>query len=161
MLGESDELTAGDIERARLIGFAVRRGVSAGDVARICAEHGDMLASFVGLLEAPGRTRIFTFDEVAERAAVDPGLLDRVWTASGLRDQSYAYDEDVEALGWTKTAFQIGIPEDVVLQIVRVFADNLSRVADAANRLFHLYVHERFRAEGLSGPELFAATQAI
>jgi class 3 adenylate cyclase/YHS domain-containing protein len=56
---------------------------------------------------------------------------------------------------------QIGIPEDVVLQMLHVFADNLSRVADAANRLFHLYVHERFRAEGLSGAQLFAATQAM
>ncbi len=48
-----------------------------------------------------------------------------------------------------------------MLQLVRAFADATSRAADAANRTFHLYVHERFRAEGLRGAELMAATQTV
>jgi class 3 adenylate cyclase/YHS domain-containing protein len=48
-----------------------------------------------------------------------------------------------------------------MLQLVRVFADATSRLADAANRIFHLSVHERFRAEGLRGAELMAATQTV
>ena len=43
---------------------------------------------------------------------------------------------------------------------VRVYADNLGRIAQAEARLFHFYVHDRLRAAGLTGFELGDATRA-
>ena len=45
---------------------------------------------------------------------MDPDLLERVWAASGLRDQTHAYDEDLEALRLVTTALQFGFPLDAL-----------------------------------------------
>jgi adenylate cyclase len=156
-----DESAAEDLQRARLIRFAARRGIPPEEVARICSEQGDMLAAFVRWAITSGASAGYMLEDVADRSGLDPELVDRVWAAAGLRDQTRAFDEDIEALRLVAIALQFGLPVEVLLQMLRVFADALGRVADAAVRAFHLHVHEVFRAEGLSGAELMAATQAI
>jgi adenylate cyclase len=42
-----------------------------------------------------------------------------------------------------------------------VFADAAGRIAEAESRLFHYYVHERFRAQGLTGAQLTTATETV
>ena len=59
-----------------------------------------------------------------------------------------------------RTALDIGLPPEALLQLARVFADSLGRVADAEIRLFHFYVHERLRAEGGADADVAAATDA-
>ena len=59
------------------------------------------------------------------------------------------------------TALKFGFPLEALLQIVRVASDSLGRVSEAMVRLFHVHVHEQLRAQGLSGPELMAATQNL
>jgi class 3 adenylate cyclase len=58
-------------------------------------------------------------------------------------------------------ALDTGLPEEALLQLVHVYDEALGRVADAEARTFHIYVHDRLRAAGLSGPELTAATAAV
>jgi adenylate cyclase len=50
---------------------------------------------------------------------------------------------------------------DALLQLLRVYADNLERLAEAENRIFHDQVHEQFRTDGLSGRELMQASAGI
>jgi class 3 adenylate cyclase len=69
--------------------------------------------------------------------------------------------DDIQALRSAKQALDLGLPVPVLLQLLRVFADNMERLAEAENRIFHDHVHERFRAEGLSGRELMEATAGI
>src|SRR5205807_7706058 len=47
------------------------------------------------------------------------------------------------------------------LQLVHVYSGLLERLADAQVRVFHDYVHEQFRARGLSGRDLFAASESL
>jgi len=61
---------------------------------------------------------------------------------------------DLDMLTGCKVALDAGLPEEALVQLWRVFADALGRVAEAEIRLFHFYVHERLRAAGLSGPKL-------
>jgi adenylate cyclase len=149
------------IERVGMIRFAADRGVSPRDLAALMNRQGDLLELFVGTLPTQGRGDSYTFDEAAATAGIDPGFMERMRAAAGLRDQPRAYPEDIEAMGWLSAAVQAGMPEEAVLQIVRVFGDSATRAAEAANRLFHAYVHEGFRAEGMSGPDLIAATQSV
>jgi adenylate cyclase len=100
-------------------------------------------------------------DEAAARSGVDRGLFGRVLAAAGPADQLMASEEDVEALAMLNTALAGGIPEDVFVQMLRVFSDSLGKVADACSRLFHLYVHEQLRAGGVGGGDLLDATNAI
>src|SRR5260370_23109038 len=76
-------------------------------------------------------------------------------------EQHMASEEDLEALTMLNMALTGGIPEDAFVQILRVFSDSLNKVADAASRLFHLYVHERLRAGGAGGAELLEVTNSI
>ena len=150
-----------EAERARLIGFAAKRGVPPEEVARISAQHGDMLATFVQWGAAPEPSTTHNLDEAAEVSGVDLALLQRILTAAGLGDQPVFYQDDIEVLGMMKMALDFGIPAEVMLQMVRVFADASYKMADAATRLFHLHVHDQFRVQGLAGAELMAATQSI
>ena len=161
LIGHAEALSVEDLERARLISFAARRGVPAEELARICRDQGDVLAPFVRWALRPGREATVSPADAAERAGIDLELFDRMWTAAGLRDQTHAYEEDVEALHVVATALKVGLPAEAMLQILRVLSDALGKVSETMTRVFHLYVHERFRAEGLSGEELMAATQSL
>jgi class 3 adenylate cyclase/YHS domain-containing protein/DNA-binding transcriptional MerR regulator len=156
--------SAEQAERARLVQYAAGRGVGIQEIARVCTENGDLLAAFVRAVPASAlgcdRTKTFTLEETATLIGVERALLDRIRLASGLRDQTFAYPDDIDALRWVAISLEQGIPEDVLLQLIRVFADATNRVADSAYRLFHLYVHEQLRADGLTGSELIEATQA-
>ncbi|GAA5165629.1 hypothetical protein GCM10023321_55870 [Pseudonocardia eucalypti] len=147
------------VERARLIGFAARRGVSAAEIAELLDRGQDVIGSFVEFVQAECGSR--PFGALAELSELDPGLVRRLWIAAGLSDQRDVYDEDVELFGGLAAALRLGLPEDALLQLVRVFGDAMGRVAEAQIRLFHLQVHSRMRAEGLSGVRLLETARAV
>lgn len=150
-----------DVERARLIGFLVQRGFDVETIARADAAHGGLLERFLTQLYPSGQVPASTIGEVVAETDLDSDLVNRVWHAAGLTEHGDAAgDEDVEMLRALGTAVEVGLPESVVLELVRVYADSLRRVAEAEVRLFHFYVHERLRAEGLEGEELDQLTQA-
>jgi class 3 adenylate cyclase/YHS domain-containing protein/DNA-binding transcriptional MerR regulator len=161
LVGDGQRFPLEDLERIRLILYAERRGITADDVAVACRTQGDLLGQFVELITG-GAPRVgHPIEDVAARSGLDVDAVRHLWVASGLGDQDEAYDEDLEAQQWLAFALAAGIPEDALVQLIRVYADALGRVAEAEGRLFHYYVHERLRAEGLHGDELTAATNAV
>jgi adenylate cyclase len=161
LIGRTDRRAPVDIERVRLIQFATQRGLDAEAIARASESQGDLLGRYVELITA-GRARIGrSLAAVGEETGLAPAVVQRLWAAANLGDQAVAYEEDVEALGWIRTALDAGLPEDALAQILRVFADALGRVAETEARLFHYYVHERLRASGLAGTELIDAAEAV
>jgi adenylate cyclase len=152
------ELEPDSLHRLRLIQFARSRGVTDEQLAAATARQGDLLG---------------IFDEQAPLDSVAGNLVDAA-RESGLDDAVFGelveiLDWDVEAgtesdiailRGWAR-ALALGMSRDAVLQLARVFADTSDRLADAIVRTFHNYVHERFRAQGLTGRELLAATERV
>src|SRR5947209_3679355 len=161
LLPEGDDFGAEELERLGLIRFAARRGVSPDEMARDCEEHGDWLEVFARWGTRPGQDVAFSLDELAQRAELDPDVLEKLLGAAGLRDRNYGYEDDLEMARLVATALKFGFPLEALLQIVRVASDSLGRVSEAMVRLFHVHVHEQLRAQGLSGPELMAATQNL
>jgi adenylate cyclase len=150
-----------DIERVRLVQYVQSRGVDPEILAKASDAQGDLVGNYVGMITG-GQVRLGRPpEEVADEIGLAPRVLDRLLSASGLGDQAEVYEDDVVALGWLRTALDTGLPEDALVQIVRVFADSLGRVAEAESRLFHLYVHERLRADGLTGAELIDASNSV
>lgn len=146
--------------RVRLLQFAHRRGIEAERIAAAVAEQPELLDLFEEHLTGDaGRER--SLKEGAAEAGVDLELARTLRHAAGLGDQDILHDEDVEALRAVATTVQSGMPEAALLQLVRVYADALGRVAEAENRLFHLHVHEQFRADGLRGSTLISATREV
>ena len=130
-------------------------------LAEMAATHGDMIGPFVDSIRPYSGERIYTMDQVAARTGVERQVFERVLAAAGLADQAMASEDDVQALAMLNTALAGGIPEDVFVQMLRVFSDSLGKVADACSRLFHLYVHEQLRSGGVGGADLLEATNAI
>lgn len=151
---------AGQIERARPLHFLGQRGFPPAAVTDASRDEGDLLERFVDHI---GRTRPLgtPVDHAAAAAGIDDRLVARLRAAAGLEDEHELFDDDIDMLRVLGEAVALGLPEDALVQIIRAFADALTRVAEAECRLFHFYVHEELRSSGQSGRELVEATQAI
>jgi len=143
-----------DIERARLIQFLMRRGISAEAISRADQEDG-FLGRYMEHTFPGGVPPTYSFRKAAEMLGLDVGLLQRLWEAAGPTEPGESLDdEDLRVLRAFKVALDAGFPEEALVQLVRVYADALSRVADTESRLFHFYVHDSLKAQGLSGRAL-------
>lgn len=147
-------------ERVRLLRYLTDCGVEAAAVARVSQAEGDLLARWAHWF-GPPRPVGRTLDEAADEVGIDGDLMERLWVAAGLGDQIEVFDDDVQMLRTLAAALEVGVSEDMLVQLVRVSADALGRVADTEVRLFHFHVHERLRGEGLAGEELEDQVHAI
>jgi class 3 adenylate cyclase len=100
-------------------------------------------------------------DEVLASTDIDDTFAARAMRATGLSEQTELFDDDLEALHWMDRARRAGFPDDALIQLLRVYTDALNRVAQAENWLFHYYVHEQFRRDGLTGRDLMNATSMV
>ena len=147
-----------DIERIRLIHVLERRHIGLDAIARTEREQA-LLHSVVEFLFPDGRGRTHSFSEAIDIVDLDPGVAGRLRDIP--EDDEPLDDCDLEMLRAAKVALDAGLPETALLQLMRVYADALGRVAEAEVRLFHFYVHEGLRAAGLSGPELLDRRRAV
>lgn len=158
--GTTDEAVA-DAERVRLIRLLLARGIELDLIAEADAQQGGLLDRFVASSYAWSQPPEHTFSELIRRAR-DPDVARRLWHAAGMSEHDDGVgDDDLDALALLTTAIDAGLPEDALLQLVHVYADALRRVAEAEVRLVHYYIHERFRAQGLTPSELIEAMQAV
>ena len=154
--------TADAVDRLTLVNYARSRGISDAQIEQFCADHGDLLASLLRARTNSGAA--YTFDEAFAQlpdGMFDDTFLNALLGLVGPSPGEPLTDEDVAALQMTGEALRTGFPAEALLQLIRVMADAAGRVADAENRVFHDYVHERNRAEGLTGQDLFDATDAV
>ncbi|MDQ2700190.1 MAG: MerR family transcriptional regulator [Actinomycetota bacterium] len=94
------------------------------------------------------------------RAAMETGLseslIERIMVVLGTpsgRERTLT-EVDVEALRLLASVADAGLPIEAVLQLVRVYAQAVRRIADAEVRLFHLFVHEPMMRDGLGALEM-------
>lgn len=158
LLGDAGAQELGNeaLERARLLRLAVARGLRAEDIAAAVGERGDLLRQFVERLDLSDTAPV-TLDEAARRSGLDVGLASRLMVAAGLSPEELGED-DVRALEAARLALDAGFPADALLQLMRVLADALARVAEAESRLFHFYVHDRLRLDGMDAAAAEEAT---
>src|SRR4051794_30962870 len=147
------------LHRIGLIRFARERGVEEHRLAQAVAEQGDLLSVFDYLSSATPTE--WTRMQAASEAGLDAELIAALIELLGWDPHERATDEDIAAFDLLTQALTLGLPREPLLQLVRVYADILDRLADAEVRTFHNYVHEQFRASGLSGSELLEATQSL
>lgn len=153
------EFEADSLHRVRLIQFARSRGISDERLATAIASQGDLLRIFDELVPVSGAT--VNLAEVACELGVDDAMIKELAEILGWDDVAAGTESDVASLHVLVKALALGMPRDALMQMVHVFADATDRLADAIVRTFHNYVHERFRAQGLTGPELLAASEGV
>ena len=140
-----------DVERARLVQALRRRGIELAAIVRADRDEAFLARYVAGIGGASG---IYSLEEAARRLGMGVDTVRRLVEAAQLTDRrELLSDEDVEAFAGMKVALEAGFPEEVLAQLLRVYVDALGRVAEAENRLFHFYVHEPRRAQGMRARE--------
>jgi adenylate cyclase len=96
------------------------------------------------------------FDQAVERVGLSEALVERVMTILGtpVGQERELSERDVEALRTLGSVAEAGLPIEAVLQLARVYAQAVRRIADAEVRLFHLFVHEPMMRDGLGAIEM-------
>ncbi|MGK2901529.1 MAG: hypothetical protein ACSLE7_01355 [Mycobacterium sp.] len=147
------------LHRLRLIQFAQSRGITDEHLAAAITSQGDLLSIFDELVPAADAT--VSLVDVAHDLGLDDTTITDLARIMDWDDVGAGTQSDVATLQVAAKALALGMPRDALMQIVHVFADATDRLADAIVRTFHNYVHERFRAQGLTGPDLLAASEAV
>lgn len=150
------------VDRVVLVNYASSRGISDEQIERFCREHSEVFASL--LLTRTTDARALTFDELFQRVpsgAFDDEFLAALLEVVGPETDEPATEDDVAALEMVVEVLKLGFPAEALIQLIRVIAEAAGRVAEAENRVFHDYVHEQNRARGLTGRELFEATETL
>jgi adenylate cyclase len=139
--------TPASAAQARVIARMRERGYSV-DAIREAAEGGRLAFGYAeDLFQVPeGR---YTREEAAEQTGLEPDLIERLMTLLGtpLGTDGRLNEEDLRAMRHCANVLASGFPLVAFLQLVRVYAQSIRRVADAEVRLFHLYVHEPLMQE--------------
>jgi class 3 adenylate cyclase/YHS domain-containing protein/DNA-binding transcriptional MerR regulator len=147
------------LHRLRMIQFARSRGFGDDHLREAVRHQGDLLSVF--------EEQTWSSEPEADVAAaaraigIDDAVLAELSEILVWNDDTVLTESDVAAMRVVARALELGMPRDALMQLVRVFADAMDRLADAEVRTFHNYVHERFRAEGLVGQELLEATDRV
>src|SRR5205823_110156 len=97
-----------------------------------------------------------SLEQAAEQTGLEPALIERIWASVGFSPQGLdgLTREDLQALRYIASVLEAGFPLVAYLQLVRVYGQALSQIADAETRLFHLYVHEPLMRDGVPGLEM-------
>ena len=144
--------TAAAAAQARVVARMRERGHSLEDLKR-AGREGRLAFGFTeDLLPKPEEQ--VTVAQVARETGLEPELIERILVILGtpLERERLLDPSDVQAMRHCARVLAAGFPLVAFLQLVRVYAQSLRRIADAEVRLFHLYVHEPLIRDGV--PEL-------
>lgn len=97
-----------------------------------------------------------SLSEAAAETGLEPALIDRIMTLLGTATdrRGEISREEVGALKHLAAVLEAGFPLVALLQLVRVYAQAMRKIADAEVRLFHLYVHEPLIRDGFTDLEI-------
>jgi adenylate cyclase len=134
--------TATAAAQARVVARMRERGYSLEDL-KAAGREGRLAFGFTEELFSEDRETL-TVEAVAEETGLEPELVERILAILGTptdrrRELS---EDDAAALRHCARVLAAGFPLVAFLQLVRVYAQSMRRIADAEVRLFHLYVHE-------------------
>jgi adenylate cyclase len=149
--------TATAAAQARVVHRMRERGHSLDELKR-AGREGRLASGFAEELFSEETGEIPVFDAVAE-TGLQEELIERLMSLLGTPTgrERMLKPADVEALRHCAKVLEAGFPLVAFLQLVRVYAQSLRRIADAEVRLFHLYVHEPLIRDGV--PELEMAEE--
>jgi adenylate cyclase len=143
--------------QARVVARMRERGHSLEELKR-AGREGRLAFGFAEEI-FPKREAKITIEEAADETRLEPELIERVMVILGTPagQTRVLSGEDLEALRHIASILAAGFPLVALLQLVRVYAQSIRKIADAEVRLFHLYVHEPMIADGV--PELEMAEE--
>jgi adenylate cyclase len=149
--------TATAAAQARVVARMRERGYSLEDL-KAAGREGKLAFGLAEELFSEGEGGV-TVKMIARDTGLEPELIERILAILGTPKgrQAHLTQEDAVALRHCARVLAAGLPLVAFLQLVRVYAQSMRRIADAEVRLFHLYVHEPLIRDGV--PELEMAEE--
>jgi adenylate cyclase len=149
-----DRWTTAAAAQARVVARMRDRGHSL-DELRSAVREGRLAFGYVEDL-LPGRERSITRDQAAEQAGLEEALIERIMALLGTPTavEGTLNDQDVAAMKRIADVLRAGFPLVALLQLIRVYAQSVRKIAEAEVRLFHLYVHEPLIRQGLDALQI-------
>jgi len=140
--------------QARVVARMRERGHSLADLRRAVRE-GRLAFGYVEDL-LPGRERGLTREVAAAAAGLEEELIERIMSLLGTPTalEGTLTAEDAAAMELIAAVLDSGFPLVAVLQLIRVYAQSIRKVAEAEVRLFHLFVHEPLIRQGVDSLEM-------
>ena len=151
---EKGRWTAGAAAQARVVARMRERGHTLKEL-KDAGKEGKLAFGFAEETFADRSPRV-PIEEAVERTGLSEALIERIMVILGTptgRERSLS-ELDVGALERFAAVTDAGLPTQAVLQLARVYAQSVRRIADAEVRLFHLFVHEPMIQDGLSAVEM-------
>jgi adenylate cyclase len=104
----------------------------------------------------PGRERALSRSDAAEQAGLEEALIERLMALLGTPTaiEGTLNDQDLIAMERIAEVLRAGFPLVALLQLIRVYAQSIRKIAEAEVRLFHLYVHEPLIRQGVDALQM-------
>jgi adenylate cyclase len=149
-----DRWTGVAAAQARVVARMRERGHSLASLKR-AVRDGRLAFGFVEEL-LPDTAPTISIAEAARRTGLEEELIERVMALLGTPTARAGMltEQDAGAVDWVARVLAAGFPLVAMLQLVRVYAEALRKLADAEVRVFHLYVHEPLIREGVPALEM-------
>ncbi len=141
--------------QARVVARMRERGHSLEELRRAVRE-GRLAFGYVEDLLPDSHHRPVDRAEAAKVTGLEEELIERVMTLLGTPTalQRALDEQDVAAMEQMAAVLGAGLPLVALLQLVRVYAQSIRKIAEAEVRLFHLYVHEPLIRQGVDALEM-------
>jgi adenylate cyclase len=140
--------------QARVVARLRARGHSLQQL-RHAVREGRLAFGYVeDLLPEPGRS--LGPAEVAQRTGLEEALIERLMALLGTPTalERRLTEQDAQAIEEMSSVLDSGFPLVALLQLTRVYAQAIRKIAEAEVRLFHIYVHEPLIREGVPALEM-------
>ena len=147
--------TAAAAAQARVVARMRERGHSLAEL-RAAVRDGRLAFGYAEDLLPSARERAISRAAAARRTGLEEELIERVMTLLGTPTalEGTLDERDVEAIERMADVLKAGFPLVALLQLVRVYAQSIRKIAEAEVRLFHLYVHEPLIRQGVDALEM-------
>jgi adenylate cyclase len=147
--------------QARIVARMRERGHSLSQIRAAVRDGRLAFGSVEDLL--PASPRSLTRKQAAEAVGFEEELVERIMALLGtpMAMTDRVSEDDLHALEQMAGVLQNGFPLVALLQLVRVYAQSLRKIAEAEVRLFHLFVHEPMIRDGVPAIEMAEQMEAM
>jgi adenylate cyclase len=151
---DGDGWTSATAAQARVVARMRERGHSLESLGQ-AVRDGRLAFGYAESL-LPDAERTYTVAEVAERSGLEEELIERLMSLLGTPTalEGTLTEQDAEAVDLIAEILATGFPLVALLQLVRVYAQSVRKMAEAEIRMFHLYVHEPLIRQGVPALEM-------
>lgn len=148
----ADEFRPEDVGRAILVHDLRHYGMTAEAIGEAAADKDSVFCHYLDEMGRRYANPSYSVTEVVEKYGFDLDQTHRLLESGGVHEPGDMLDDqDIGFLTSCKVALDAGMPEEALLQILRVYSDNMARIAEVGARVGHFYMHQPLMEEGHTG----------